>query len=172
MITAGATAAGTLLLNACTSGTNSTTPGVEAVDVDSADAPEVTSARLGFIALTDSAPLIIALEKGFFAKYGMTDVSVEKQASWGTTRDNLVLGSSGGGIDGAHILTPMPYLISEGIVTDGRKVPMYILARLNVNGQGISLSNDYRGLDVGVDSSPCKRCLPSASPPVRNSEQP
>jgi nitrate/nitrite transport system substrate-binding protein len=111
---------------------------------------------LGFIALTDSAPLVIAKEKGFFDKYGMTDVSVKKQASWGTTRDNLVLGSAGGGIDGAHILTPMPYLISQGIVTDGKKVPMYILARLNTNGQGISLSNDYLDLKIGLDSSPLK----------------
>jgi nitrate/nitrite transport system substrate-binding protein len=156
ILTASATAAGTFLLNACSSGSDSDTSTVEAVDIDPADAPEVTAAKLGFIALTDSAPLIIAQEKGFFAKYGMTEVSVEKQASWGTTRDNLVLGSEGGGIDGAHILTPMPYLISEGIVTDGRKVPMYILARLNVNGQGISLSNDYLDLEVGVDSSPLK----------------
>lgn len=70
--------------------------------------PETTKARLGFIALTDAAPLFVAKEKGFFAKHGMPDVTVEKQASWGTTRDNLVLGSEGNGIDGAHILTPMP----------------------------------------------------------------
>ena len=30
--------------------------------------PEVTRAVLGFIALTDASPLIIAKEKGFFAK--------------------------------------------------------------------------------------------------------
>jgi nitrate/nitrite transport system substrate-binding protein len=45
--------------------------------------PEVTGAKLGHIALTDSAPLIIAVEKGLFAKHGMPDVLVEKQASWG-----------------------------------------------------------------------------------------
>ena len=56
--------------------------------------PETTKATLGFIALTDAAPLIIAKEKGFFAKHGMPDVEVAKQASWGTTRDNLVLGSA------------------------------------------------------------------------------
>ncbi|MFN4130039.1 MAG: ABC transporter substrate-binding protein, partial [Paracoccaceae bacterium] len=53
--------------------------------------PEVTGAKLGYIALTDSAPLIIAVEKGFFAKHGMPDVLVEKQASWGATRDNMAL---------------------------------------------------------------------------------
>lgn len=124
--------------------------------VGSADVPETPRAKLGFIALTDSAPLIVSKVKGFFDKYGMTDVSVVKQASWGTTRDNLVLGSSGGGIDGAHILTPMPYLISAGIVTNGKKIPMYILARLNTNGQGISLSNNYQDLKISLDSSPLK----------------
>ncbi len=157
LMTAGTAAAGTLLLHSCGGGSAPTASSEETeVVIDPADTPETPTAKLGFIALTDAAPLIIAQEKGFFARYGMTQVSVEKQASWGTTRDNLVLGSSGGGIDGAHILTPMPYLISEGIVTDGRKVPMYILARLNTNGQGICLSNDYLDLNVGLDSSPLK----------------
>ena len=55
--------------------------------------PEVTKVVLGFIALTDAAPLIIAKEKGLFDKHGLTGVEVNKQASWGATRDNLVLGS-------------------------------------------------------------------------------
>ncbi len=59
--------------------------------------------------------------KGLFAKYGLPDVEVSKQASWGTLRDNLVLGSEGNGIDGAHILTPMPYLISSGKVTQNNR---------------------------------------------------
>ena len=91
---------------------------------------ETSKAKLGFIALTDAAPLFVAAEKGFFAKYGMTEVEVLKQSSWGTTRDNLVLGSAKNGIDGAHILTPMPYLISAGIVTpNNQPVPMSIPSR-------------------------------------------
>ena len=89
-----------------------------------ADGPEVSVAKLGFIALTDSSPLIIAKEKGLFAKYGMGGVDVLKQASWGATRDNLVLGSAGSGIDGAHILTPMPYLMTLGTITQNTPVPM------------------------------------------------
>ncbi len=34
--------------------------------------PEIAKARLGFIALTDASPLIIAKERGFFAKAGLT----------------------------------------------------------------------------------------------------
>ena len=122
--------------------------------------PEVTKAVLGYIALTDAAPLIIAKEKGLFAKFGMPDVDVVKQASWGATRDNLVLGSASNGIDGAHILTPMPYLISAGKVTQNNvPVPMSILARLNYDCQGISVAKEYASLNVGTDCSALKEAF-------------
>jgi nitrate/nitrite transport system substrate-binding protein len=122
--------------------------------------PEVTAAKLGFIALSDAGPLFVAKDKGLFAKYGMPDVEVLKQASWGTTRDNLVLGSEGNGIDGAHILTPMPYLISSGKVTQNNvPTPMYILARLNLDAQCISVAKEYADLKVGLDTAPFKVAL-------------
>jgi len=117
-------------------------------------APEVKGAKLGFIALTDAAPLIIAKELGLFAKHGMPDVEVLKQASWGATRDNLVLGAGGGGIDGAHILTPMPYLLTLGTI--GKATPMSILARLNVNGQAISVSKEYLAAKADLNSGKMK----------------
>jgi nitrate/nitrite transport system substrate-binding protein len=122
-----------------------------------ASAPEVTKAVLGYIALMDASPLVIAKEKGLFAKYGMPDVEVAKQASWGATRDNIVLGGGANGIDGAHILTPMPYLISTGRVTQNNvPTPIYILARLNLDAQGISVSNEYKDLKVSADASGLK----------------
>jgi nitrate/nitrite transport system substrate-binding protein len=115
--------------------------------------PEVTGAKLGFIALTDASPLIIAKEKGLFAKHGLPDVEVLKQASWGAVRDNLVLGSEGNGIDGAHILTPMPYLMTVGKITQNNvPLPMKILARLNLDAQAISIANTYADLKVGTDA--------------------
>lgn len=122
--------------------------------------PETQAAKLGFIALTDAAPLFVADEKGFFRKHGMTSVEVLKQSSWGTTRDNLVLGSGSNGIDGAHILSPMPYLISTGAVTpNNQPVPMYILARLNLSGQCISVGGEYAELKVDTDASGFKGAL-------------
>jgi nitrate/nitrite transport system substrate-binding protein len=119
--------------------------------------PEVKKATLGFIALTDANPLFVAKEKGLFTKYGMPDVEVAKQASWGATRDNLVLGSGGGGIDGAHILTPMPYLISSGRVTQNNQpVPMYIPARLNLNGQCISVAKAHLPTGAKLVSGPLR----------------
>jgi nitrate/nitrite transport system substrate-binding protein len=148
--TLGATAAGTMIANGCTpSSKNPSTSSSNAPSASgkaNAEPPEVKGLKLGFIALTDSAPLIIAKEKGFFEKYGLTEVEVTKQTSWATTRDNLELGGEKGGIDGAHILTPMPYFMTAGKITKGNTpVPMSILARLNTNGQGISVSNDFIG---------------------------
>lgn len=119
--------------------------------------PEVTGAKLGFIALTDSAPLIIAQEKGFYAKYGMTDMLIEKQASWGATRDNMALGSAGGGIDGGHILRPKAHLYTAGTVMQNNlSLPIYTLLSLNEQCQGISVTQDYADSGVGTDASPLK----------------
>jgi nitrate/nitrite transport system substrate-binding protein len=158
LITAGATTATAVLINACGGSKTTSEPSASpstAASPGAADAPEVTTAKLGFIALTDCAPLIIAKEKGLFEKYGMKEVEVKKQTSWATTRDNLELGSDKGGIDGAHILTPMPYLMTVGKITKS-PIPMYILARLNTDGQGISLSNEYLDLKLAAKAPALK----------------
>ena len=119
--------------------------------------PEVKGVKLGYIALTDASPLIIAKEKGFYAKHGLPDVEVLKQASWGALRDNMVLGGGSNGIDGAHILTPLPYLLTTGKVTQNNvPVPMAILARLNQDCQGISVSNEFKGTGVTLDAAKLK----------------
>ena len=38
------------------------------------DGPEVTKLRIGIIALTDCSPIVIAHEKGFFAKHGIQSI--------------------------------------------------------------------------------------------------
>ena len=147
LITAAGSAAGAMWLAACGS---SKKPAAQST-ASGADAHEVAGATLGFIALTDSAPLIIAKEKGLFAKHGMPDVKVVKQTSWAVTRDNLELGGARGGIDGAHILSPMPYLLTTGAISKSKKpVPMFILARLNTNGQAISASNEFKKYNFGT----------------------
>lgn len=119
--------------------------------------PEVTGTRLGYIALTDSAPLIIALEKGFFARHGLPDMVVEKQASWGATRDNMALGSARGGIDGGHILRPKVHLYASGrVMQNNQPLPMYGLMNLNEDCQGISVAQSHAHTGVGLDSGPLR----------------
>jgi nitrate/nitrite transport system substrate-binding protein len=114
---------------------------------------ETTEVDLGFIALTDAAPLIIAKEKGFFTKVGMTGVNLKKQTSWAVTRDNLELGGSKGGIDGAHLLSPMAYQLTTGAIAKSRQpVPISILARLNTQGQAISASNAFLPAKLKIKS--------------------
>ncbi|HIK05158.1 MAG TPA: ABC transporter substrate-binding protein [Trichormus sp. M33_DOE_039] len=120
------------------------------------DAPEVTGAKLGFVPVTSCCPLIVAKAKGFFAKHGMPNVQVLRQPSWAIIRDKLMLGSGNEGLDGAHLLFPMVHLMATGEISYGRKIPMYILARMNVNGQGVSVTNAYQDLKLGLDSSPLK----------------
>ncbi len=152
LITAAGSTAGAMLLAACggkrTQQTDSTSQ-----TASPSVSPEVKGATLGFIALTDAAPLIIAKEKGLFAKHGMPDVKVVKQTSWAVTRDNLELGSDRGGIDGAHILSPMPLLLTAGTITKSKQpLPMYTLARLNLQGQGISVAKGFLDNDLTINN--------------------
>ncbi len=94
---------------------------------------------LGYIALVDASPLVIAKEKGLFAKHGLPEAEVLKQVWWGALRDNLALGSAGSGIDGAHILTPLSYLMTLGKGTqNGVPVPVSIVTSLNLDAHRAS----------------------------------
>lgn len=111
---------------------------------------ETNSISLGFIPILEAAPLVVAFEKGYFAKHGL-DVTLIKQPSWPAARDNVVLGSEAGGIDGGQWQMPMPQMIGEGAITDGQKVPMYILAMLMSQGNGIAASNNIKLANLSVD---------------------
>ncbi|KAB8335399.1 ABC transporter substrate-binding protein [Scytonema tolypothrichoides VB-61278] len=159
LLTAGVSAVGSVFLKGCLGNppeTGSTTPVQQAVatnatNVSAADKPETTKVKLGYIPIVEAAPLIVAKEKGFFAKYGMTEVDISKQANWGSARDNVEIGAAGGGIDGGQWQMPMPYLISEGRITKGnRKIPMYVLAQLNTQGNGIAIASKHLGKGLSV----------------------
>lgn len=151
LVTAAGTTAGALWLSAC-GGKQPDSASAPAASGGGGDV-EVKGATLGFIALTDAAPVIIAQEKGFFAKHGMPEVKVVKQTSWAATRDNLELGTKGGGIDGAHILTPMPLLLTAGKITKSNQpLPMVTLARLNLQGQGISAADAFLPEKLTIDN--------------------
>ena len=111
---------------------------------------------LGFIALTDSAPLIMAKELGYFAQRGL-DVTLVKQASWPATRDNLLSAQ----IDGAHCLATMPFSVASGI--SGAGTDLKIAMILNNNGQAITLHKDLAAAGYG-DLDAAKKLLESRNP--------
>jgi nitrate/nitrite transport system substrate-binding protein len=103
------------------------------------DAPEVTNLKFGIIALTDCSPIVIAHEKGFFKKFGITS-TVTKGASWAAIRDAL----SNGDIQGTHMLLGMPIASTMGLMGSPKK-PMVVPWMLNRNGQSISLKSAWMG---------------------------
>ncbi len=169
LLTASASAIGSVVLKSCASNTSSPTSSpaagtAPAANVSGGSGPETTTIRLGYIPIFEAAPLIIAQEKGFFKKYGMTDVKVLKQASWGAARDSVEIGAAGGGIDGGQWQMPMPHLISEGKITKGnKKLPMYVLLQTSTQGNGIAIANkraagdiSHLGQGIGLDVSKAK----------------
>lgn len=159
LFTAGVSAASSILLKGCLGNPPSATVNSATAQqtpvaaIDPAQAPETTRITLGYVPIVESAPIVIAQQKGFFAKYGMTEVNVSKQANWASARDNVVIGSEAGGIDGGQWQMPMPHLISEGLITNGQKLPMYVLAQLNTHGNGIAISGIHAGKGLGLDVS-------------------
>ncbi|WP_374300629.1 CmpA/NrtA family ABC transporter substrate-binding protein [Ferrovibrio sp.] len=93
----------------------------------------LTPMRIGFIALTDSAVLIAAKEKGFFARQGL-DVTLVREPSWANMRDKVALGA----LDAAHMLAPMPLAATLG--AGGWKKPQITSFVLNLNGNAVTIS--------------------------------
>jgi nitrate/nitrite transport system substrate-binding protein len=107
--------------------------------VTDANAQSKEPIKLGFIPLTDCSPIVMAKELGLFKKYGV-EVVVTKESSWANVRDKILTGE----LDGAHCLYSMPFSVYTGV---GGKAgsEMKIAMMLNVNGQAITLSNDFCG---------------------------
>jgi NitT/TauT family transport system ATP-binding protein/nitrate/nitrite transport system substrate-binding protein len=93
-----------------------------------------TEVKVGFVPLTDSAPLVVAEKLGYFEKLGLR-VSLHPQNSWATLRDKLQIGV----LDAAQLLAPMPIASSLGL--GGAKVPMKVPLILSQNGNAITISN-------------------------------
>lgn len=116
--------------------------------VDGSDAPEKSALDIGFMALTDSASLIVAATQGFGQPYGLT-LNLRRQASWTMLRDKLLSGE----LDAAQMLYGQVYGIHLGL--SGAASDMAILMALSQNGQAINLSAPLR--DAGVISGEALR---------------
>jgi len=93
---------------------------------------EKVDIRLGYLRLTDSAPLIMARELGLYQKYGL-EVTLQREVSWANVRDRLVIGD----LDAAHMLAPLPLATSLGV--GGMRADMITGLALSLNGNAITL---------------------------------
>lgn len=137
------------LLSACGGGAPGT-PGADGSTVAATGDAATGSGKkikIGFIALTDCASIVMAKELGYFERYGL-DVDVVKQASWASTRDALLTGD----IQAAHMLYSMPFSVFTGVGGPAGK-EIRIAMMLSNNGQGITLSNTHFGGKIGYRES-------------------
>ncbi|SDJ84655.1 CmpA/NrtA family ABC transporter substrate-binding protein [Pseudomonas indica] len=119
--------------------------------VGGSDAPEKSAINLGFMALTDSASLIVAATQGFAQPYGLT-LNLKRQASWATLRDKLISGE----LDAAQGLYGLIYAVHLGI-GGTPPVDMAVLMGLAQNGQSISLSHRLQAAGVITPEALAKR---------------
>jgi nitrate/nitrite transport system substrate-binding protein len=104
--------------------------------------PEKEQLKLGFIKLTDMAPLAIAYEKGFFEDEGLY-VTLEPQANWKVVLDRVITGE----LDGAHMLAGQPLGAAVGIGTRADVVTGF---SMDLNGNAITVSNEVWSLMKSV----------------------
>ncbi|MGA9046500.1 CmpA/NrtA family ABC transporter substrate-binding protein [Sulfuricurvum sp.] len=113
-------------------------------------APEKKDLKIGFIPLTDCAALVIAKEKGFFAKHGL-NVELSKEASWANVRDKMTVGE----LDASHMLAAMPIATTLGV--GSTKKDMVALMALGQNGDAISVSNKMYDAMMAADPAATKK---------------
>lgn len=89
--------------------------------------------KLGFIKLTDMAPLAVAYENGYFLDEGLF-VTLEAQANWKVLLDGVI----GGQLDGAHMLAGQPLAATIGYGTEAHIITPF---SMDLNGNGITVSN-------------------------------
>ncbi len=124
---------------------------------------EKDTLKLGFIKLTDMAPLAIAKELGYFEDEGLY-VSVEPQANWKVLLDRVITGE----LDGAHMLAGQPLGATIGIGTKAHIVTPF---SIDLNGNGITVSNAVWAamkphIPMGADGKPVHPIKADALAPV------
>jgi nitrate/nitrite transport system substrate-binding protein len=119
--------------------------------------------KLGFIKLTDMAPLAIAYEKGYFEDEGLY-VTLEPQANWKVILDRVITGE----LDGAHMLAGQPLGATIGF---GTKADVVTALSLDLNGNAITVSNEVwslmkAGLPADAQGKPVHPVKADALKPV------
>nr|WP_255416791.1 CmpA/NrtA family ABC transporter substrate-binding protein [Thiohalobacter thiocyanaticus] len=116
--------------------------------------PEKHEVMLGFVPLTDCAPLVIAREKGMFKKHGLS-VQLSKESSWASIRDKVCYGV----LDGAQMLAAMPLTAS----VQQQCQPMVTAMSLSLGGNAVTVSSSLYALLQAVEGQDLATAEGSAS---------
>lgn len=124
-------------------------------DIDESKSFTIPSSRrtldVGFVPMTDCAPLIVAKELGYFERAGL-DVNLSREAGWGTIRERMLHRE----LDAAHAHASMLYEMNLGLgMRSGRCLTGLMMSH---NGSAISFSNELWELGVR-DARSMKRVI-------------
>lgn len=103
------------------------------------DAPEEREVRLGIVAVQSCASIVIAHEKGFFAKHGLKS-TVSKETSWAAVRDKLASGEN----QATHMKYAQPIGSSIGVL-GAQPTALVMPWTLSRNGSVFMVAAPLRG---------------------------
>jgi len=89
--------------------------------------------RLGFVPVSDCAPVVFALESGLFDKYELP-VELRRETGWAAIRDKVIEGE----LDAAHAPATLPFVTNLGIDSDRCACISGLV--LSLQGNAITLS--------------------------------
>ncbi|AHK16073.1 MULTISPECIES: CmpA/NrtA family ABC transporter substrate-binding protein [Thalassolituus] len=96
---------------------------------------EQPNLKIGYMPLSDSLPLLVADEMGFFAREGLS-VELQQEVSWANIRDKVLVGH----LDAAQMLAPM--LLATHLGIGGLRKPMQTAFAMGLNGNAFTISNN------------------------------
>lgn len=94
---------------------------------------EHSDLNIGYMRLSDSAPIIVAQELGYYEKYGL-NIALHREVSWANIRDKMITGT----FDACQMLAPMVLATTLGVA--GIRAPIINGLVLSLNGNAITLA--------------------------------
>jgi ABC-type nitrate/sulfonate/bicarbonate transport system substrate-binding protein len=98
--------------------------------------------RLGFVPLSDCAPIAVAREMGIFDRYGL-NVTLSRELGWASVRDKIYYGD----LDAAQSIAGIAFALGLGFSELRCEVAVPLI--LNLHGNAVTLSNEFKPADIG-----------------------
>jgi ABC-type nitrate/sulfonate/bicarbonate transport system substrate-binding protein len=95
--------------------------------------PQDQPLRVGFVPVSDCAPVVMARELGLYERYGL-EVVLQREISWA----NVCHGIVSGALDAAHAPAALPFIASNGL--ESEPCPCVTGLVLSLQGSAIAIS--------------------------------
>jgi len=104
--------------------------------------PQGPIIRLGFVPLSDCAPIAVAQEMGIFERYGLR-VQLSRELGWASVRDKIFYGD----LDASQAIAGISFALGLGLT--GLKCEVAVPLILNLHGNAITLSLEFPPEKIG-----------------------